>query len=381
MFVYADNASTTPINPDALNCIVSAYTRYYGNPSSTHKCGKEAWVALQNARTNIAKALGVHGDEIIFTSGGTESNNIVLQSYLKKNNASKIIISSIEHKSVLECVKYCSKKPDDIMTLPVDREGVVLTSHLHDNLSCRDVSLVSIMTVNNEIGTVQPISDIAKLCHEHGVLLHTDAVQAVTLSSIREIINCADYISLSGHKFHGPKGVGLLIAKNNTTLDPIFYGGGQERGLRPGTENTVAAIGIAYAICDSVEHMYDSEKHLRILNQITIEGLLKIEGAKINGIRADRIPNIISVSFDGVDGVALVQLLSNEGIMVSTGSACNSSNNNPSHVLSAIGLPERESMGTIRISYSRYNTEQEARYLIEKVIDCVSYIRKITPCP
>ena len=366
--IYFDNAATTRLDPLVLKAMLPYFTETYGNPSSIHSPGKKAREAVENARKVIADKLNALPSEIIFTSGGSESDNLAIKGVAEAKGKGHIITSSIEHPAVLNTCRHLEKLGYDITYLPVDKEGFVRAEDLKNTLR-KDTILVSIMHANNEIGTIQPVKEIARICHKEGVIFHTDAVQSFT----KVPIEGPDLISLSSHKIHGPKGVGALYVRKGTPIARQIDGGGQEFGLRAGTENVPGIVGFAEAVRLSTP---ESIKKMTELRDYIIDNLLTIPHSRLNGSRTKRLCNNISISFKGVEGESLLLYLNEEGIAVSTGSACSSKSLKPSHVLTAIGLRPEESRGTIRISLSRFNTKEEADILISAVKKIVNKMRR-----
>jgi cysteine desulfurase len=371
--IYLDNASTTPLDENVLKIMNETSKKYFANPSSQHTPGKEARKKLEEARETIAKFINASAKEIYFTSGGTESNNLAIKGLAKTHPEKKhIITSSIEHPSVLNVCSEMEKEGYKITYLKTNKEGLIDLKELEREISSRTL-LVSIMLVNNEIGTVQDIEKIAKICKEKKVFFHTDAVQAFGKIKIDVKKIGIDLLSASGHKINAPKGIGFLYVNENVKILPIQNGGGQERGIRSGTENLLGAIAIAEAtkIKRGIKEIEKSKNKI-------IEEIEKIKGAKINGSRKNRIYNNINVSFYGIEGESLMLLLDGDGIFVSTGSACNSTKLEESHVLKAIGVDEMYINGTIRITLDKLSKSEED-FVINKIRENVEKLRKISP--
>lgn len=380
MLVYADNAATTDLSPAAFNEMLpylqGRYVHAYGNPSSSHLMGQRAREAIEESRYKIAECIGALPKEIYFTSGGTEADNWALSvgvfSALEWGRIG-LALSAIEHHAVLECSSVYS-------TIPVNEDGIVEPRDVemlcHNNT---DIGIVSVMLVNNEIGTMQPIKAIADVCYHKGLILHTDAVQAVGHIPIDVKDLGVDMLSASAHKFHGPKGVGFLYIRDGISVVTKIYGGGQERGMRSGTENVPGIVGMAAALQEATENMEQNITKVTAMRERLIEGLYKIPGAKLNGDRLNRVPGIVNFCFDDVDGETLVILLSERGIMASSGSACMSGDREPSHVLKAIGRTDLEATCALRLSIDETNTDEDISYILETVPKCVEYLRSAMP--
>ncbi len=381
MKIYADNAATTKLTKTALNAMLPYLEESYGNPSSPYSFGMEAREAVENAREKIATVLGCTPKEITFTSGGSESDNqaIISAANLGKKNGKKHIISSaFEHHAVLHTLEKLQKEGFEITLLDVSKNGIISPEQVVSAIR-PDTCLVTIMFANNEIGTVQPISEIGKICKEKGVLFHTDAVQAAGHLHINVAEQNIDLLSLSAHKFGGPKGAGVLYAKKGVLLSNLIEGGGQERGKRAGTENVPAIVGMAAALEEANENIdINAEKSLKIRNKI-IEGLGKISHSSLNGDRINRLPGNINFCFEGIDGESLIYLLDNKGICASSGSACTSGSLDPSHVLLAIGRERDTARGSLRLTISPETTEEEADYIVNTVKDTVAKLRELSP--
>jgi len=372
-FVYADNAATTPVSQTVLNAMLPYYTEKYGNPSSLYAVGREAKKALEEARENVANHLGALPNEIFFTSGGSEADNWAIKGVaheLAKKGKKHIITSKFEHHAVLHTTEALEKEGFEVTYLEVYENGIVKPEDVEKAIR-EDTALVTIMYANNEIGTIQPISEIGAICKKHGVLFHTDAVQAVGNVKINVKEENIDLLSLSGHKLHAPKGVGALYVRRGIRLPNLISGGAQERGKRAGTEN-VAGI-VAYANLD--------ERNARLIRMRDrlIEGASKIERSRLNGDAVKRLPGNFNMCFEGIEGESLLLKLDFAGICASSGSACTSGSLDPSHVLLAIGLPHEIAHGSLRISFSDQNTEEDVDYILEVLPGIVSYLRDISP--
>lgn len=381
MFTYADNAATTKLSENAKKAMLPYFDEIYANPSSIHSAGQKIKDDINKARETVAKAINAaSGREITFTSGGTESDNqaVISAALLGAERGKKHIIStSFEHHAVLHTLTKLKKQGFDVTLIDPDPNGIVPAEKISSAIR-EDTALVSVMYANNEIGTIQPIAEIGAVCREKGILFHTDAVQAAGHLPIDVQQQNIDLLSLSGHKFHGPKGSGVLYARKGIALSRLIEGGGQEKNRRPGTENVPAIIGLAAALKESVENIDTESDQIRRLRDKVISGLLAIPDSRINGDPEHRLPGNINISFEGIDGESLILLLDNIGISVSNGSACNSSSSQPSHVLRSIGVPQEYIRGTLRITLGRYNTSEQADYIISSVTKIVSYLRSFS---
>lgn len=372
MKAYFDNSATTMVAPEVLDAMMPFFSQAYGNPGSIHWMGDEATKAVRNARQQVAKALNCFPSEIYFTSGGTESDNIALIG--STSGGKGIVTTAIEHSAVLETCDHLRKGGKKVTILESDTNGMIDPDDLRKVMN-DDVAVVSVMAANNVIGTIQDIREMANIAHEHGALFHTDAVQAFTKTDIDVRGMGIDMLSLSGHKIHGPKGIGALYVSENVDLEPITFGGGQESGLRPSTENVTGIIGLGKATEMAMNGMKDDVVHMtRIRNRI-IDGVLEIDGSALNGSFERRLCNNAHFRFDGVKGMELVLRLSREGIAASTASACSAGSTDPSHVMTAIGLSAEQALSALRISLSKYNTMEEAEYLMEALPRIVSSLR------
>ncbi len=377
MFIYADCAATTPMSKNSIEAMLPYLDNAYGNPSSMHSLGQKSKKALFNARENIAKTLNCLPREIIFTSGGSEADNQAILSAAaigKSQGKMHIISSSIEHPAVLKCLDRLKVQGFDITLLDMDGSGIVDPQRLEAAI-CDNTILVSIMYVNNEIGTIQPISEIGSICKRHGIIFHTDAVQAIGHIPLDVSKDNIDMLSLSAHKFFGPKGIGLLYAKKELRLTSLIEGGSQERAKRAGTENVPAIAAMSAALSDATSNIEANNKRLLALTDRLKNALLKIPGSFLNGSEKKRIPGNINIGFDGIEGEALLLLLDQRGICISTGSACAAGSNNPSHVLLAIGLSALQAKSSIRISLAHYTTMEEIDYMIDMINECVGILR------
>ena len=366
--VYFDNSATTRVAPEVLESMMPFLTEEYGNPSSIHYMGDEAASALRTARKQVADSLGCLPSEITFTSGGTESDNLaIIGSVTACEDGSKkrIVTSAIEHEAVLEACEELRRRGYEITVVGVDSEGYLDPSVLDDAMG-DDVCLVSVMAANNVVGTIEDIRELSKVAHEHGALFHTDAVQGYTKMDVDVKRDGIDMLALSGHKVHAPKGIGALYVKNGTPIDPINYGGGQERGLRSSTENVPGIVGLGKAAEMAMSTMDSDIRMMTKLRDEIIDDMLRIDGAHLNGPSGKRrLCNNTHFRFDGEKGLDTVIKLSKEGIAVSAASACSAGSNEPSYVLTALGLTPEQCLSALRISLSRYNTEDDVRYLSE----------------
>ena len=381
MYIYADNAATTKINPEALQAMTACASEVYGNPSSLHTAGQKAAEVLQKAREEIAECLGADFREIYFTSGGTEADNQAILSaarFGERKGKKHIISSSIEHHAVLHTLQKLEKEGFAITLLDVGSEGIVDPKELESAIR-EDTALVTIMYANNEIGTLQPVEELVQVCHRHGVLFHTDAVQAVGHVPIHVHDQQMDMLSLSAHKFHGPRGIGVLYVKKGAPIFNLMEGGAQERNRRPGTENLPAIVGMSRALKDKLNTMEEEENKVRKLRDRLIEGLEQIPHARLNGDKEKRLPGNINFCFEGIEGESLLLLLDSKGIAASSGSACTSGSLDPSHVLLALGLPHEVAHGSLRLTLCGENTEEEIEYMIKASPEVVDYLRDISP--
>ena len=381
MRIYLDNAATTKMSDTAIKAMIPYMNEIYGNPSSLHSVGQEANEALQNARERIAKLLGCEPKEITFTSGGSEADNqaIISAATLGEKKGKKHIVSTaFEHHAVLHTLEKLEKEGFEITLLDVHENGLVTAKQVADAVR-EDTCLVTVMYANNEIGTVLPISEIGAVCREKGVLFHTDAVQAVGHLHINVKEQNIDMLSLSAHKFHGPKGIGVLYARKGIPLTTLIEGGAQERGKRAGTENIPAIMGMAAALEEACAKIDENAVKLTALRDKLIVGLSEIPHSVLNGDYEYRLPSNVSFCFEGIEGESLLLLLDDKGVCASSGSACTSGSLDPSHVLLAIGRVHDIAHGSLRLSLSEENTEQEIDYTIKAVKEVVEYLRGISP--
>ena len=381
MQVYADNAATTKMSQTAINAMLPYMERIYGNPSSLHSVGQEAAEALQSARETIAQCLGASPNEITFTSGGSEADNQALLSaaWLGLRKGKKHIISTaFEHHAILHTLKKLEKEGFEVQLLDVGPLGNITAQQVADAIR-EDTCLVTTMYANNEIGSILPIAEIGAVCREKGVLFHTDAVQAAGHLPIDVKAQNIDMLSLSAHKFHGPKGIGVLYARRGVPLTSLIEGGAQERGKRAGTENIPAIMGMAAALKEACEHMEANAAHVTHLRDRLIEGLSQIPHSALNGDPVNRLPGNVSFCFEGIEGESLLLLLDSKGICASSGSACTSGSLDPSHVLLAIGRPHEVAHGSLRLSLSEWNTDEEIDHILAEVPWVVEYLRNMSP--
>ena len=381
MFVYADNAATTSVSKAALDAMLPYLTDFYGNPSSLYAFGQKATEALQSARETIAACINADPKEIYFTSGGSEADNqaIVSAARLGARKGKKHLISTqFEHHAVLHTLAKLEKEGFEVTLLDPHSDGVIRVEDVENALR-DDTCLVTIMFANNEIGTVQPIAEIGALCRERKVLFHTDAVQAAGHMPIDVKAMNIDMLSMSGHKFHAPKGVGVLYAKKGTVLTNIIEGGAQERGKRAGTENVAGIVAMAAALKESCDHMEENTAKIIPMRDKLFAELSKIPHSKINGSLEHHVPGTVNMCFEGIEGESLLLMLDDNGICASSGSACTSGSLDPSHVLLAIGLPHEIAHGSLRLSIGEYNTMEEIDHIIEVVPKVVQYLRNMRP--
>lgn len=376
--IYFDNAATTKISDRVFNAMLPYLKESFGNPSALYSLGREAGKALKNARIQCGEFLSCDPSEIYFTSGGTESDNWAIISAAengKKQGKTHIITSAFEHHAVLNTLRGLEKRGFEVTYLPVHENGVIRTEDVEAAIT-EKTALVTIMYVNNEIGTIQPVSEIGGICREKGVIFHTDAVQAAPHLKIDPQKDKTDMLSISGHKLHAPKGVGFLYCRKGTDLIPLLRGGKQERNLRAGTENIPAIAGLGEALAEISENREAAEKKLASLSEKIIKSTEKINGVHFNGDKTKRIPSVMNFSFEGVEGESLLLLLDLSGVACSSGSACTSGNTETSHVLKSLGISEELAHGSIRISLSSYNTEEEADYFAEAIDRTVKKLRE-----
>lgn len=379
--IYLDNAGTTKTSHEVVNAMIPFFEEEYGNASSLHSMGQRAKEHLDTARKIVAECINADAGEIYFTSGGSESDNqaIISASILGERKGKKHIISSqFEHHAVLHTLEKLEKRGFSVTYLPVYENGIVKIEDLKNAIR-EDTCLVTIMFANNEIGTIQPIKEIGQICHEKGIIFHTDAVQAVGHVPVDVKEMNIDMLSISGHKFHGPKGVGALYCKKTVLLNKFIEGGAQEKNKRAGTENVAGIVGMATALKNACDHMDENaQKEIKLRDKL-ITKLSKIPHSSLNGDWKNRLPNNFNMCFEGIEGESLLLLLDDEGICASSGSACTSGSLDPSHVLLAIGRPHEVAHGSLRLTLSEYNTEEEIDKVIKVVPPIVELLRKMSP--
>ena len=381
MYVYADNAATTAMSQVAIDAMVPYFNKVYGNPSSLHSVGQEAKEALESARQTVARCLGCEPREILFTSGGSEADNQAIISAARfgaRKNKKHIISTAFEHHAVLHTLQKLEKEGFEVTYLDVSKGHNITAQQVADAIR-EDTCLVTVMYANNEIGSILPIPEIGAICKKAGVLFHTDAVQAVGHLHINVKEQNIDMLSLSGHKFHGPKGVGALYVRRGIPLVNIIDGGAQERGKRAGTENIPAICGMAAAMKDACDHIDENMPRVAAMRDKLIEGLSQIPHSALNGDAVNRLPGNVSFCFEGIEGEALLLLLDMKGVCGSSGSACTSGSLDPSHVLLAIGRVHDVAHGSLRLSLSEYNTDEEVEHILKVVPEVVGYLRNMSP--
>ena len=379
--IYLDNAATTMIRPEVAKAMIENLEKAYGNPSSIYKIARENKNILEDNREKVAKAINADKGEIYFTGGGSEANNWALkgiaESHSKKGK--HIITTNVEHHAILHVCQYLESKGYEVTYLPVDKDGNISLDDLKNAIR-QDTILISIMFANNEIGTIYPIKEIGKIAKEHGILFHTDAVQAVGHIPIDVKEMNIDLLSMSAHKFYGPKGIGALYIRKGIKITPLIHGGGQERNRRAGTENICSVIGMGTAIELAVNEIEEETKRLTALRNKLIDGILEtIPYCCLNGTRENRMPGNCNISFEFIEGESVLLLLDMNEICASSGSACTSGSLDPSHVLLAIGLPHEKAHGSLRLSLGLYNTEEDVDYLLEKLPPIIDRMRQISP--
>ena len=381
MFVYADNAATTSVSKTAVYAMMPYLTTLYGNPSSLYGFAQEAKEALEAARKTVADIIGAEPREIYFTSGGSEADNQAIVSMAKFGaikGKKHLISTKFEHHAVLHTLKQLEKQGFEVTLLDVHEDGVVRLEDV-ENAIREDTALVTIMFANNEIGTVQPIKEIGELCRAKKIPFHTDAVQAAGHMPLNVVDMNIDLLSMSGHKFHAPKGVGVLYAKRGLPLFNIIEGGAQERGKRAGTENIPGIVALAAALKESVDNMEENTAKIIPMRDKLFAELSKIPHSKINGSLEHHVPGTVNMCFEGIEGESLLLLLDAKGVCASSGSACTSGSLDPSHVLLSLGLPHEVAHGSLRLSIGEYNTMEEIDHIIKVVPEVVSYLRSISP--
>lgn len=380
-YIYADNAATTAVTKPVLEAMEPYFCEQYGNPSSLYSLGSQAKAALEKARADIAGVLGADAKEIFFTSCGSESDNWAIKgtaAQMAKKGKKHIVSTAFEHHAVLHSLDALKKQGFEVTLLPVHENGIVRPDELEEAIR-DDTALVTVMFANNEIGTVQPIAEIAEICKKKGVLFHTDAVQAVGNVHINVKELGIDMLSLSAHKFHGPKGIGVLYIRRGIVLPNLIDGGAQERGRRAGTENLPEIVGMAKALVTQNAIIDERAKKLKEISDYVIEHALKIEKSRLNGDREKRLPGTVNMCFEGIEGESLLLMLDLKGVAASSGSACTSGSLDPSHVLLAIGLPHEIAHGSLRLSFSDNNTLDDAKYICEVLPPIIERLRSMSP--
>lgn len=380
-FVYMDHSATTPVRREVMDEMLPYFTEKFGNPSSIYTFARRSKSAVEDSRVKVANAIGALTEEIYFTGGGSEADNWALKgiAFANRSKGNHIITSSIEHHAILNTCKYLEKQGFEVTYLPVDKEGIIDIGELQRSITDKTI-LISIMTANNEIGTIQPIAEIGKIAKENGIYFHTDAVQAIGNVPIDVKDMNIDLLSLSAHKFYGPKGIGALYIKKGIKIDNIIHGGGQERNRRGGTENLSGVIGLGKAIELATRDIEGHNKKIIAMRDRLLDGIMdKIPYTKLNGHREKRLPGNINVSFEFIEGESLLLLLDGAGICASTGSACSSGSLDPSHVLLAIGLPHEKAHGSLRLSLGDLNTEEDVDYVLKVLPGIVERLRSMSP--
>ena len=381
MSIYADHAATTAMSEAAIEAMTRCMREEYGNPSSLYRIGQQAKEVLEQAREDVASVVNAEAREVYFTSGGSEADNQAIRSAAlagKKKGKNHIISTAFEHHAVLHTLEQLKSEGFEVTLLPVHENGVVLPEEVEAAIR-PETALVTVMYANNEIGTIQPIRKIGAVCKAHGVLFHTDAVQAVGPLAIDVKAESIDYLSASAHKFHGPKGTGFLYARKGVPLLPLINGGAQEKGKRAGTENLPGIVGMAAALKETVAERDAEAARLTVLRDRLIAGLNEIPHSALNGDAEKRLPGNVSFCFEGIEGESLLLLLDEKGISASSGSACTSGSLDPSHVLLAIGRVHDVAHGSLRLTLGRENTPEDVEYIISAVKDVVSYLRGFSP--
>jgi len=381
-FVYMDHAATTSIKPDVAESMIPFLKEYFGNPSSLYSIGREGKEAIETAREQLAKALGAKPDEIYFTSGGTESDNWAIKgtAFSRQKKGKHIITTSIEHHAVLYPCEYLEGQGFDVTYLPVDRYGLVDPAEVEAALK-EDTILISVMYANNEIGTIEPIQEIGKVAKEHDVLFHTDAMQVIGAVQLdmKQKHKDVDMLSLSSHKFYGPKGIGALFLKEGTQIDNFMHGGGQERGKRAGTENVAGIVGMGKAIELATANIEEHNEIIIKMRDRLLSGVLEIPNCRLNGHPEKRLPGNLNFSFEFVEGESLLLMLDQMGICSSTGSACSSGSLETSHVLRAIGLPPEIAQGSLRLTLGDANSKEDIDYVLDVLPETVGKLRNMSP--
>ncbi len=379
--VYVDHAATTYVKPEVFDEMRPYFTEFFGNPSSIYTLGRESKKAIEKARAQIALSLGAYSTEVYFTGSGTEADNWAIKgaAYANKKKGKHLITSAIEHHAVFEPFEFLKKDGFEVTYLPVDENGIIDPNELTKAIR-PDTTLVSIMYANNEIGTVQPIKELAAIAKQKGILFHTDAVQAMGNIDVNVKDLDVDLLSMSAHKFYGPKGVGALYIRKGVRIDSILHGGAQEKNKRPGTENVPGVIGMAAALKLAYDNIEQNNKHLHNLSDKLIDKVIEqIPYVRLNGDRERRLPGNVNFSFNFIEGESLLLMLDMKGVQASSGSACTSGSLDPSHVLLAIGLSHEIAHGSLRISFGTENTEEDVDYIVENLVEIVSKLRAMSP--
>lgn len=379
--IYMDNNATTKVAPEVVDAMQPYFSEYYGNPSSMHSFGGDVASKIKEARENVARLIGATPDEIIFTSCGTESDGTAIRAAIESNPDKRHIVTTrVEHPAIKSLYETLSKKGYRVTFVPVDRQGRLDLDYLYQNLS-DDTAIVSVMWANNETGVIFPIEEISREVKDRGVVFHTDAVQAVGKIPISVNATGVDMLSLSGHKFHAPKGIGVLYIRKGTKFSPYMIGGHQESGRRGGTENTAAIIGLGKAAELAIAHLEENgyECIASLRDKLENSLLEKVPNTMVNGDRNHRLPNTTSIAFEYVEGEAILLMMNEHGICASSGSACTSGSLEPSHVLRAMGVPFTAAHGSIRFSLSRYNIEEEVDFILEKLPPIIENLRQLSP--
>ncbi|MDD3228689.1 MAG: cysteine desulfurase NifS [Oscillospiraceae bacterium] len=379
--IYLDHAATTPTRPEVVEAMMPYFTEHFGNASSIYRIGRDNRKAVDAARADVARVLGAEQTEIFFTGSGSEADNWAVKGAASARSAKgrHLITSAIEHPAVLEVFEWLAKNGYEVTYLPVDADGLVSPQSLRAAMR-PDTTLVSIMMANNEIGTIQPIAELAAIAHEGGALFHTDAVQAAGNIRVHVRELGVDLLTISAHKFYGPKGIGTLYVRKGVRIDPLLHGGHQERGRRAGTENVPGIVGMARALTLAGEELAAHDAHLRRLRDMALEEITaRVPHVKLNGHRTQRLPGNLNLSFRFIEGESLLLMLDMKGIAASSGSACTSGSLDPSHVLLAIGLPHEIAHGSLRLSFGVVNTEADVRVLVDELVVIVERLRQMSP--
>lgn len=379
--IYVDHAATTYVKPEVFEEMKPYFTELFGNPSSIYSLGRDSKKAVENARAQMAYCLGAHPTEIYFTGSGTEADNWAIKgvAYANRKKGKHLITSTIEHHAVLHAFEFLRKEGFEVTYLPVDEKGFVNPKDLAEAIR-PDTTLVSIMLANNEIGTIQPIKELAAIAKEKGAIFHTDAVQAMGNIDVKVNDLNVDLLSLSAHKFYGPKGVGALYIRKGVRIDSFVHGGAQERNKRAGTENVAGVVGMAAALNLAYQNLEKYNSHLRKLSDRLIDSVMeRIPYVRLNGDREKRLPGNVNFSFRFIEGESLLLMLDMKGIQASSGSACTSGSLDPSHVLLAIGLPHEIAHGSLRITFGEKNTEEEVDYIVDNLVEIVEKLRQMSP--